>query len=160
MEEEREAECARLTQTIKELEAELKRLRTVVANAADALPGGQARMLLYYENVKHASKRPNGDNAAPAAVGPARANSPDSPRSITATTTAHATVVRGAPGSASARTPRHRKPPERKERVASKSGMVRPEPSISWRGHQEEAVPSTREIGFVRAAYRLTGGHG
>ena len=146
LEEEQEAECARLTQTIKELETEVKRLRTVVATAADSLPGGQARMLLYYENVKHATKKSR-DSAA-------------SPRSVTVSTAqGHANASTAAQsGPTAARSTQHRKAPERKKQGGARgSVMVRPAPSISWRGHQEEARPS-REIGFVHAAYRHTGG--
>ena len=145
---ERDAECARLTQTIAELEAEVKRLRTVVATAAESLPGGQARMLLYYENVKHAEKKSSVGSATPAAVEPA--GTADSARRMTTKTAArnHTNSATATQSSATPRTPQHRKAPERK-------GVVRPEPSISWRGHQEE--PSSRDLGFVHAAYRQTG---
>lgn len=148
---ERDAECARLTQTIAELEAEVKRLRTVVATAAESLPGGQARMLLYYENVKHAKKKSSAGSASPAAVEPAGMPHDDSARRMTTKTAArnHANSATATQSSATTRIPQHRKAPERK-------GMVRPEPSISWRGHQEE--PSSRDLGFVHAAYRQTGG--
>lgn len=133
------AECDRLLQSIRELEGEVHRLRGIVAIAADALPGGEARMLLFYENAKNVGKK-------------------------------ECTVQAGATDGGAGSQRQHRRPPMRPPGRApccaprkERGTVIRPKPSISWRGQHEEAVPTPQDppisvqearISFVHAAYR------
>lgn len=161
------SERERLEAKVNDLEAEVKRLREVqveVLQRGGLLPGGEARMYLFYEASKFDGRRAQScdleDHRNTAVKGKEKPAWRPSGRQGGGGEGSRSCRTSGAGGSSG----RRAAPGERTR--AYKSSLLQPGPSISWRGQQESEValqidslgmplpPSEAKVGYVRANYR------